>query len=617
MKQRWQITSSGGTMHDYKHKYGTMSGGSALSKSMKYAETWLYGSMSARPHSSRPSIFMYPEPESPSVILGTPQPGGYALVMCACKEFLAGTTRSKKSSPVCKKCGGSRKTTWGSNSSTAIRGFGTVRLTQPKSRQELPFLDELKDPYDLMRKSRLATVSSTLRVPPDGRSRAKSNSPARRRKRSKTPPRHRSPDTRFTDKRTLNVNKLVDKNDASNRKSILECDVNPYELISQYLKNGDSPDSRFPMEDDELSDNLSENALDDESFDSSRRPKSRSMEDKRKAKKSATVGSRSKKGFLDALKNKWDEQSRNTDSVPGGVSIGGQRIRLFNNSDPLPAVTHANEFVSDSEEIDEEEIYDMEKHQAWFSDKASSDTSTSKINGSQISRFSSSPKRPPRKTKSPLEPVNKKPSPKISAETGGKNRVNFALDVPTQTNRRSNSLTSSASLEIKSILKKPNSVLNLADSKPSQKSTTPNAKTDSSSSETGSRSVTPTSTKNFRLPTFKDQKQLQNRKKKQVQFKVSDCSESPSEGSLTIAEIEEDNSIPPEKTPEVVVTNPECSEVLRLQFFGDNKEDTHAVNQGASENLSRVVLEVKEEEDTRNKGKILESISLLKMAILI
>lgn len=553
-----------GTMHDYKHKYGTLTGGSALSRSMKYAETWLYGSVSARPPPTRPTI------------LGTPQPGGYALVMCACKDFLTSSTRSKKSSPVCKKCGGSRKTNWGSNSATAIRGFGTVRLTQPKSRPELPFLDDMKDPYDIMRKSRLQTVSSTLRIPPEGRSRAKSNSPpGRRRHKSKSPPRYRSPDPRLVSRRPLTSNNAIEVNDASGRKSILECDVNPYELISQYLKSGETVDSRYPVDDDELSDNLSENALDEGPFQANR-TKSR-VEDKKKCRKSATVGGQSKKGFLDALKTKWDEPPRPSNTLPG-VSIGGQRIRLFNNSDPLPTITYANEFVSDSEENEEEEIYDLEKHKAWFSDK------TSSVRSSPAPRLTSFPKRPPRKSKSPLEPVNRPNTAKTSNETGGKNRVNFALDVPTHVNRRSNSLTSSASLEIKSILKKPYSTLNLSESfkptsqSPSTSSSSVALRHDSSSSETGSRCNTPTTTKTSHQPAgFKD------RKKKQVQFKVSD-GQNPLqiEGSSVLREGEGDSTAA-EKTPEVVVTDPESSEVLRFQFFGDNREDTQAVNQTTSE----------------------------------
>ncbi|XP_054286020.1 uncharacterized protein LOC129002329 [Macrosteles quadrilineatus] len=535
-------------MHDYKHKYGTLSGGSALSKSMKYAETWLYGSMAARPSTTRPSLFMYPEMSPPA---------GYALVMCACADFLSGTTRGKKSAAVCKKCGGSRKTSWDA-SPTQVRGFGTVRLSQPKSRPELPRLDDLKDPYDMMRKSRLATVSS-LRPPPDGRSRAKSSSPRGRRRRSKSPPRHRSPDSRFLTNGVCNE---------SARKSILECDVNPYELISQYLKN-DPIDPRLSVEEDEFSDNLSDNALDDYAY--TRRTK---REDKRTTKKAATVGSTNKKGFLDALRSKWDDQVRVVDPVPGGVSIGGQRIKLFNNNEPIPIVTNSNEFVSDSDDT-EEEIYDVEKHKAWFSDR-----SDSKPTGSQTPKTTNSPKRPPRKLKTSLEPVNKIDTPKTTNETG-KNRVNFALDVPNQTSRRSNSLTSSASLEIKSILKKPNSTLNLADT---LKSASPNKLVTStprrdSSSESGTRSVTPNVGKNFRLPSFKDYKQQQqNRKKKQVQFRVSEEGESADSGESSAVDGENNVSNGVESNPDIVITDPESSEVLRLKFFGDNQEDTEAVN---------------------------------------
>ncbi|XP_066905542.1 microtubule-associated protein 1B-like [Halyomorpha halys] len=94
------------------NKYGTMSGGSALSKSMKYAESWLYGSL----------VLKQPDWQSASL-------------------------------------------------------FGTVRA-RARPRARLP-----EDPYDLVRQSRLG--------------RAKSTSPPRQ------------------------------------RKSILECQVNPYDLMDR------------------------------------------------------------------------------------------------------------------------------------------------------------------------------------------------------------------------------------------------------------------------------------------------------------------------------------------------------------------------------------------------
>lgn len=163
-------------LQEYRDKYGSLSAGSALKKSMRYAEPWLYPS-------------------------GAPN-------FCTCPDAISTTSRKSKSE--CSRCGGCR---WPS------LGGGTVRLPvraspqapvfggtvrQPRARPSIESLVDGDDPYGVMRRNRL-----TGRHP-----RAKSSSPAR----ASWP------------------------EEASHRKSILECEVNAYELIAKYLKNNQEPD---------------------------------------------------------------------------------------------------------------------------------------------------------------------------------------------------------------------------------------------------------------------------------------------------------------------------------------------------------------------------------------
>ncbi|KAF5301751.1 hypothetical protein FQR65_LT08733 [Abscondita terminalis] len=78
---------------------------SSLSRSMRYAEPWLYGSMRA-----------------PAGFVLTP-----ALVLCSCTEYLTGTKRSSKKGPaVCKKCGGTRLPLPSKDTMQSGSKFGTI-----------------------------------------------------------------------------------------------------------------------------------------------------------------------------------------------------------------------------------------------------------------------------------------------------------------------------------------------------------------------------------------------------------------------------------------------------------------------------------------------------------
>ncbi|KAI5719133.1 hypothetical protein M8J76_005621 [Diaphorina citri] len=263
--------------------------GSSLSQSMNYANTWLYGTVSLKPQCRPGLMICAAEASGPG-----PGPPSFAIVMCNCPEFLIGTTRSKKS--LCKKCGGARTTNWNmdefaNQSAPGIhnnlsRRYNTVRINRPIT----GFNMEL-DPYMLMRKSRFKTEKN---------------------------------------------DQLVSKNSNANRKSILECHVNPYDLIkfNKYYDTGQQ------AEDKKLRDNTGckiNKILDNT--------------------ESVNTSSGSKK--INKLLNKFKFKSSSNTPVPtSNISIAGHRININNKGDRAP-VKISEEFVKDSsesEDFDEPEV---------------------------------------------------------------------------------------------------------------------------------------------------------------------------------------------------------------------------------------------------------------------
>lgn len=268
--QRLKLSQSGGHLSggsQGSNMYGTLSGpgGSSLSKSMKYADGWLYGTVRAQNSPSRPGVYVqYSKPSSPLLISASPNPvQNYAVVVCSCPEYLNGTKKgSSKKVSICKKCKGSRLplgvpingTVRGQMVGGTVRGnqaprtsggtlrAGTVKLTPTsKSRPTILSLtsqNQSSDPYDLMRRTRLTSPLESAHVGSQftaSRSRAKSISPVRNRGR------RRSPSTETAKGRSKSVNRskeiwyedIPNIDDINNRRSILECDVNPYDLMQK------------------------------------------------------------------------------------------------------------------------------------------------------------------------------------------------------------------------------------------------------------------------------------------------------------------------------------------------------------------------------------------------
>lgn len=177
---------------------------------MRYANPWLYGSVRA-----------------PGGLLLGP-----AFALCVCSDYMNGTKRSGKKSPtVCKKCKGTRLPvpsgdakfgtvrcypTAHPHALTPMRA-GTVRVTSSSSRASiLP----AADPYDLMRRSRMAVQDSSCQF------RARSTSP------SKGRTAEQSSHGGFRGGETTP--------NGTGRRSILECDINPYDLMQSDDKPKDA-----------------------------------------------------------------------------------------------------------------------------------------------------------------------------------------------------------------------------------------------------------------------------------------------------------------------------------------------------------------------------------------
>lgn len=240
-----------------KQGWGTISGGSALSRQMRYGDPWLYGTV--RGHRQ-----IVQDPRSQGVpgggYMGRPPAGAPILVVCSCPEFLSGTTRKMGN---CKKCGGHRL--------AGLPLGGTCRAPSASARLRPSLAGVLRppldDPYDLMRRSRLVEPRSRARsISPhrhsnsrDNRSQSVVNNLQRdwfegktdewtiddRRTTDEEAIDHR----RKTQKRSRNMI-LQQQRDADSRKSILECDVNPYLLVKKQVRD-----------EDDFSDDLSDNAL--------------------------------------------------------------------------------------------------------------------------------------------------------------------------------------------------------------------------------------------------------------------------------------------------------------------------------------------------------------------
>jgi hypothetical protein len=368
--------------------------------------------------------------------------------------------------------------------------------------------------------------------------------------------------------------------DSGKRKSILECDVNAYELIAKYLKNGNRCDvngdknsamlgecgrsgrvsSGDDVLDDELSDDLSDNAVENSSvrasdFTGLHSLKTAAQTTAVHCSSNTDVNSRHKdsvtKKQLDTRGPPSGETrhvtSTSTSSRSAGVTLGGQRIRIFNEprGHPLPEENNIN--VDSDASIGSEfatsdpEAKDFEVGTSGYQERIARNT----VAPSSLIPRLASPRRPPRKTKaSPELPdgcsgdmdiLAQEEEEHRESESGGVNsRDTAASNLSQPKDARPSSAAEGGSI-IKSILKKPScslpgetptSLKTFSDTISKPDYTLCAAAVNSvSSGQQNSPSPAPASSGSgdFYLPTFQEYKQ-QQRKKKQVQFKVANDS---------------------------------------------------------------------------------------------
>ncbi|KAL9910221.1 rho guanine nucleotide exchange factor at 64C isoform 1-T27 [Glossina fuscipes fuscipes] len=262
---------------------------SALTRSTKYAEPWIYSTVRGIP--ARPSGLYHnyhqhvaasgyatSHPHAAAIfatppMTATAETTAVAVVICSCPEYLNGTKRRDiKKATVCKKCKGTRLPLANIGGTVRIHGTppggavllnaaklrpagsaATVRVVSTTKKTRPSILDPQRDPYDLMRRTRLLSPEpgcskSPLANHSSSSSSSSSKDKSRNRLRSTSPPRGR---TRLRPQKSLSVddpNKnalkldeswLTESEDtmstistSSTRRSILRCNVNPYDLIS-------------------------------------------------------------------------------------------------------------------------------------------------------------------------------------------------------------------------------------------------------------------------------------------------------------------------------------------------------------------------------------------------
>ncbi|XP_050095144.1 uncharacterized protein LOC126577515 [Anopheles aquasalis] len=431
---------------------------------MKYAETWVYGTVRGMPpplplSPHHPSHHLPHLAHLPAIYCPPPE---MAVLICCCPEYLSGTKRDIKKASVCKKCKGSRlplapiggtvRLTSGATylAPPPIRSSaGTVKLASTYGNKKArPSIlgNGNPDPYDFMRRSRLTQSSEASGAPGSGsksvktslkekfRGRTKSTSPSRGKRGSARSPSpltgkgralgngsgtgNKQPlssfqdcwveserDEPLPDELPGERQSSVSQTSASpNRKSILRCDVNPYDLIS--LSGGGGSGQGGGGGQAGLLNEFSPHDAGDGEFD---------------------LHAQKYENILDTL---YANRYNPAHPVNNIAAINGQRIKLFDDSRP-PVYDDVEEYVYDPIEL--APVLDGEEN--------------GELAGAndQPGEPGSMPERPPRTKKQQL------PSASASETTGG-TKEDDGRSLPSQLSATTESGMQSA---IKSILKRP------------------------------------------------------------------------------------------------------------------------------------------------------------------
>lgn len=255
--------------NDLRVKYHSVSGGSALSQSMKYAEAWLYGSLSVRMSASRPALL-----DRDGRIVSAPA--------CRCRSARpvdSGCWQRPESATSPPPTSGYCAATVG------------VQATPPSQSCDLAAAarQPLTDPYDAVRRSRLAgALTPSRRL-----ARAKSHSPS-------------------------------DRHDAARRKSILDCDLNAYDLLR---RTGAAEPAGYASFSDEDERRVAPAATAPATGAGRRKKRQRKLTFGYKSRTKIKEAGEKLSSMLSPSHSKNEEQEAN---FVDDVSIAGQKIRIFN-----------------------------------------------------------------------------------------------------------------------------------------------------------------------------------------------------------------------------------------------------------------------------------------------
>ncbi|KAK6631047.1 hypothetical protein RUM44_003219 [Polyplax serrata] len=264
--ERWSVTKGGKLpaesqmietsnfmVHpDYLNKYGTLSNG-VLTKSIKYAETWLYGTVGVRAvPTQRPSLFLYPGVVTSQSRMGTKNGyhspvGPFINAPVSPENNIQGVAGSRVHVDQCnprlyqcsemrtdnfiasKKKNGTCRNTVRQKIRTSLRDSGTGSVRSPRN------CSLATDPYNLMRKSRLSVTDSPKNQIVIIKRRNASVSPLRSQARENTGTTFETFKPSLTGKEVTMWKNEEEEwtkpvKEITRRKSILECNVNAYEL---------------------------------------------------------------------------------------------------------------------------------------------------------------------------------------------------------------------------------------------------------------------------------------------------------------------------------------------------------------------------------------------------
>lgn len=439
--------------NDYQVKYHSVSGGSTLSQSMKYAEAWLYGSLNIKPTSlrSRSTFFNVHRNIDECLVNGDDKqkydqmnsnsnPNVDKRMLQRRRSESSRTIIDDKKRNTCEKCVASFTK---ESPIATIRAYNTASRyeTCPSYRHTKDYDEdhdkkESIDPYDIVRRSRLSGLKdSTIQM------RTKSFSV----KKNQQVTQLLSPST--VNERSalscINDKDISKANDgAVCRRSILDCNINPYDLVKQtapaspFEHNDLDKEAHLLTSDDDIG-----STSDNKTMTNTKKKNKLTLRYKFKTK----IRAQYFKNVLTKDVTPCEVTTAPTipNSVINGISIAGQKIRVFNSTDTQDSLKNKEDWIKDTTMVDDEQCSTFIRAEVSDNSSVDGDSNEDK-NDKYILSHQCRPKRPPRrKTRSISSTTN---DGKDDTEIQKNDKHMDTVTIITSTTKRP---------DIRSILKKP------------------------------------------------------------------------------------------------------------------------------------------------------------------